>query len=69
MRGVGGEDVMNLQELDAGNADGNGEAHPTGVAMGVNLPLNLDEDTAQPWAQTEPERRGRMSGDALFAFL
>ena len=38
---------MNLQELDAGNADGNGEAHPPGVGVGVNLPLNPNEDTAQ----------------------
>ena len=53
---MGGEDTMNLQELDAGNADGNGEAHPLGENVGVNLPLNPNEDTAQPRAQTELER-------------
>ena len=62
---VEGEDAMNLTELFSSNADGND------VALEQLLPAaEQDVDTtAASRAETEPERRKKMSDEVLLAFF
>ena len=62
---VEGEDAMNLTELFSSNADGND------VALEQLLPAaEQDADTtAASRAETEPERRKKMSDEVLLAFF